>query len=118
MKNFIVSYFRSPMKERAESTTRPLGKDFFEEENIIETSSKFKSTLSLEESAFDSGLRFCLPKQQKKNAETLLQQMFESELMEDDLGPKGVEDLDDLDDIAEEQELRREKRLEFETVDG
>jgi len=63
------------------------------------------------------GLRFSLPKQQKKNAETLLQQMFESELKEDDVGPKGVEDLDDLDDLAEEQDLRRDKRLQFGTVD-
>lgn len=101
--------------------TRPLDKDFLSDDpdnpEQPERNSTLKSTLSVEQFALDSGLRFCLPKQQKKNAETLLQQMFESELKEDDLGPKGVDDLDDLDELAEEQEIRRDNRLQFGTID-
>ena len=48
--------------------------------------------------AMDTGLRFRMPKQQRKNADVLLQEMFEDELGEDDIGPKDLEDLDDLDE--------------------
>lgn len=53
---------------------------------------------SLEMLAMDTGLRFRMPKQQRKNADVLLQEMFEDELGEDDIGPKDLEDLDDLDE--------------------
>ncbi|XP_022784410.1 two pore calcium channel protein 1-like isoform X2 [Stylophora pistillata] len=53
---------------------------------------------SLEMLAMDTGLRFRMPKQQRKNADVLLQEMFEDELGEDDIGPKDLEDLEDLDE--------------------
>ncbi|XP_048585787.1 two pore calcium channel protein 1 isoform X3 [Nematostella vectensis] len=80
------------------------------EVNLIRTQSTVESL------AFKSGLRFRLPKQQKKNAETFLQQMFEGELEENDFGPR-TDDLDDLDDLEDEQEARREIRLKFSSID-
>lgn len=71
---------------------------------------------SVEHLARDGGLRFRLPQQQKKNAETLLQEMFENELEEDDMGPKEVDDLDDLDDQIDEYHARR--KITFATVDA
>ena len=65
----------------------------------------------------DTGLRFRMPKQQKKNADVLLQEMFEDELEEDDIGPKDLEDLDDLDE-SEEIGSQRDRRLTFLTVDA
>ena len=58
-----------------------------------------------------------MPKQQKKNADVLLQEMFEDELEEDDIGPKDLEDLDDLDE-SEEIGSQRDRRLTFLTVDA
>ena len=72
----------------------------------------------MEHLAMDTGLRFKMPKQQKKNADLLLQEMFEDELEEDDIGPK---DLDDLDELEESDELINERcgrKLTFLTVDA
>ena len=72
----------------------------------------------MEHLAMDSGLRFKMPKQQHKNADLLLQEMFEDELEEDDIGPK---DLDDLDELEESEELiveRSGRKLTFLTVDA
>ena len=74
---------------------------------------------SVEHLAMDTGLRFRMPTQQKKNADVLLQEMFEDELEEDDIGPK---DLDDLDELEESEELINERsgrrKLTFLTVDA
>jgi len=72
---------------------------------------------SVEHLAMDTGLRFKMPKQQKKNADVLLQEMFEDELEEDDIGPK---DLDDLDELEEEELIneRSGRKLTFLTVDA
>jgi len=73
---------------------------------------------SVEHLAMDTGLRFKMPKQQKKNADLLLQEMFEDELEEDDIGPI---DLDDLDELEESDELINERcgrKLTFLTVDA
>jgi len=72
---------------------------------------------SVEHLAMDTGLRFKMPKQQEKNADVLLQEMFEDELEEDDIGPK---DLDDLDELEEEELIneRSGRKLTFLTVDA
>ena len=66
--------------------------------------------------SLDHGLRFRLPKQQSKNSETLLQQMFEGELGEDDVGPSDVEDLDELFE-QEENMPRANRKLTFMGMD-
>jgi len=73
---------------------------------------------SVEQLALDSGLRFKMPSQQKKNADVLLQEMFEDELEEDDIGPKDLEDLDELDETEELTEERPRRKLTFHTVDA
>ena len=59
-----------------------------------------------------------MPSQQKKNADLLLQEMFEDELEEDDIGPKDVEDLDELDELEDIIEAQSKRRLTFHTVDA
>lgn len=73
---------------------------------------------SVEHLALDTGLRFKMPTQQKKNADILLQEMFEDELEEDDIGPKDLEDLDELDESGELLEGRSRRKLTFLTVDA
>lgn len=73
---------------------------------------------SVEHLALDTGLRFKMPSQQKKNADILLQEMFEDELEEDDIGPKDLEDLDELDESGELLEGRSRRKLTFLTVDA
>ena len=73
---------------------------------------------SVEHLALDTGLRFKMPSQQKKNADLLLQEMFEDELEEDDMGPKDVEDLDELDESEDIIEAQSKRRLTFHTVDA
>ena len=66
----------------------------------------------------DTGLRFRMPKQQKKNADVLLQEMFEDELEEDDIGPKDLDDLDELEDSEELINERSGRKLTFLNVDA
>ena len=66
----------------------------------------------------DTGLRFKMPSQQKKNANLLLQEMFADELEEDDIGPKDLEDLDELDESEDIREAQSKRRLTFHTVDA
>ena len=73
---------------------------------------------SVQHLALDTGLRFKMPSQQKKNADLLLQEMFEDELEEDDIGPKDVEDLDELDESEDIIEAQSKRRLTFHTVDA
>ncbi|KAM7448887.1 Ion transport protein [Porites harrisoni] len=73
---------------------------------------------SVEHLALDTGLRFKMPSQQKKNADLLLQEMFADELEEDDIGPKDLEDLDELDESEDIIEARSNRRLTFHTVDA
>ena len=73
---------------------------------------------SVEHLAMDSGLRFKMPKLQKKNADVLLQEMFEDELEEDDIGPKDLDDLDELEDSEELIDARSRRKLTFLTVDA
>ena len=80
------------MKDRAAS---PVSHDDTEEMIKDQGSNGFTS---VERLALDTGLRFKMPSQQKKNANLLLQEMFEDELEEDDIGPKDLEDLDELDE--------------------
>lgn len=72
----------------------------------------------MENLARDTGLRFKMPKQQKKNADVLLQEMFEDELEEDDIGPKDLEDLDELEESEELIDNRSRRKLTFLTVDA
>ena len=65
---------------------------------------------SVQNLSLHHGLRFRLPKQQSKNAETLLQQMFEGELGEDDVGPS---DMDDLDDLFDQEEVKTSVSPQF-----
>ena len=73
---------------------------------------------SVEHLALDTGLRFKMPSQQKKNADLLLQEMFADELEEDDIGPKDLEDLDELDESEDIIEAQSNRRLTFHTVDA
>ena len=66
----------------------------------------------------DTGLRFKMPEQQKKNADVLLQEMFEDELEEDDIGPKDLDDLDELEESGELINERSGRKLTFLTVDA
>lgn len=72
----------------------------------------------MEHLAIDTGLRFRMPKQQKKNADVLLEEMFEDELEEDDIGPKDLEDLDELEDSEDNLDERPKRKLTFLTVDA
>lgn len=72
----------------------------------------------MEHLAMDTGLRFKMPKQQRKNADVLLQEMFEDELGEDDIGPKDLDDLDELEDSEELITERSGRKLTFLTVDA
>lgn len=65
----------------------------------------------------DTGLRFRMPKQQRKNADVLLQEMFEDELEENDIGPRDSEDLDDLDDSVDLVSGRSRRKITFLNVD-
>ena len=100
------------MRERAASL---LSIDDSDEAIKIRQSNGFTS---VEHLALDSGLRFKMPSQQKKNADVLLQEMFEDELEEDDIGPKDLEDLDELDETEELTEERSRRKLTFHTVDA
>ena len=73
---------------------------------------------SVQHLALDTGLRFKMPSQQKKNADLLLQEMFADELEEDDIGPKDLEDLDELDESEDIIEAQSNRRLTFHTVDA
>ena len=73
---------------------------------------------SVEHLAMDTGLRFKMPKQQRKNADVLLQEMFEDELEEDDIGPKNLDDLDELEESDELINERSGRKLTFLTVDA
>lgn len=72
---------------------------------------------SVEMLAMDTGLRFKMPKQQRKNADVLLQEMFEDELEENDIGPRDLEDLDDLDDSVDLVSGRSRRKITFLNVD-
>lgn len=67
--------------------------------------------------AMDTGLRFRMPKQQRKNADVLLREMFEDELEENDIGPRDLEDLDDLDDSVDLVSGRSRRKITFLNVD-
>lgn len=73
---------------------------------------------SVEHLAMDTGLRFKMPKQQRKNADLLLQEMFEEELEEDDTRPKNLDDLDELGESDELINERSGRKLTFLTVDA
>ena len=103
--------FRCPVRERAASL---LSTDDGGEELNDRRSNGFTS---IEHLALDTGLRFKIPSQQKKNADLLLQEMFEDELEEDDLGPKDLEDLDELSESEEHIDERSKRKLTFLTID-
>ena len=73
---------------------------------------------SVEHLAMDTGLRFKMPKQQRKNADVLLQEMFEDELEEDDIGPRNLDELDELEESDELINERSGRKLTFLTVDA
>lgn len=73
---------------------------------------------AVEHLAMDTGLRFKMPKQQRKNADLLLQEMFEDELEEEDIGPKNLDDLDELGESDELINERSGRKLTFLTVDA
>ena len=101
------------MKDRAASI---LSLDDTDE--VIKDQGSNHGFTSVEHLALDTGLRFKMPSQQKKNADLLLQEMFEDELEEDDIGPKDVEDLDELDESEDIIEAQSKRRLTFHTVDA
>ena len=103
---------RCPVKERAASLLST------DDGNEAITDQQSNGFTSVEHLALDTGLRFKMPSQQKKNADVLLQEMFEDELEEDDIGPKDLEDLDELDESDEILEGHSRRRLTFHTVDA
>ena len=108
----LITGSRCPVKDRAASI---LSLDDTDEVIKDQGSNGFTS---VEHLALDTGLRFKMPSQQKKNADLLLQEMFEDELEEDDIGPKDVEDLDELDESEDIIEAQSKRRLTFQTVDA
>ena len=101
--------FRCPAREKAASV---LSRDN-DREAVVNS-----DHASVEDPAMDTGLRFKLPEQQKKNADVLLQEMFEDELEEDDTGPQNLDDLDELEESEELINERSTKKLTFLTVDA
>ena len=57
-----------------------------------------------------------LKKRKTKNAEEILQQMFEDELNEDDLGPN-LKDMDQLNDAIEFEHENKNRSLTLNNVD-
>lgn len=101
------------MKERAASILN------MDDENSETINGQQRSGYTtVEQLALETGLRFKMPSQQKKNADLILQEMFEDELEEDDVGPKDIEDLDDLDESEELMKYRPKRKLTFQTIDG
>ena len=76
---------------------------------------------SINEYMTQSGVTFKLRKTRTKKAELLLQQMFEDELDDEDLGPSLADDQDDLDDVMDRQEDEQieniPRKLTLNTVD-
>ncbi|XP_015770285.1 PREDICTED: two pore calcium channel protein 1-like [Acropora digitifera] len=101
-----------PVKERAASILNMDG----ENSETIKDQQRSSYT-TVEQLALETGLRFKMPSQQKKNADLILQEMFEDELEEDDVGPKDIEDLDDLDESEELMKYRPKRKLIFQIVD-
>ena len=58
-----------------------------------------------------------LKKRKTKNAEEILQHMFEDELNADDLGPE-LKDFDDLNDIIDQEAETRSRSLTLNNVDA
>lgn len=58
-----------------------------------------------------------LKKRKTKNAEEILQQMFEDELNEDDLGPD-LKDFDELNDAIEQEMEERPRALTIHNIDA
>ena len=100
------------MKER---TTSLLSKD--DSSDVLRDEGVHGYT-SVEHLALDTGLRFRMPKQQRKSVDVLLQEMFEDELEEDDVGPKELDDLDELGELEELQQGRSRRKFTFLTVDA
>ena len=76
---------------------------------------------SINEYMTQSGIKFRLRKTRTKKAELLLQQMFEDELDEKDLGPDLLDDENDLDDVIEKQDeeeadVRAPRKLTLNTI--
>ena len=64
-----------------------------------------------------SGLTFSLREQKTKNAELLLQQMFEDELDEEDIGPEFDLVEDNLEEIVNLNEVLITRKLTIENID-
>lgn len=65
-----------------------------------------------------SGVSFKLRKTRTKNAELLLQQMFEDELDEKDLGPELLCDDEELDQVVENNtDITLPRKLTLNTID-
>ena len=62
-------------------------------------------------------MSYKLKKRKTKNAEEILQQMFEDELNEDDLGPD-LKDFDDLNDAIEQEMEERPRALTIHNIDA
>ena len=76
---------------------------------------------SINEYMTQSGVTFKLRKTRTKKAELLLQQMFEDELDDEDLGPSLADDQDDIADVMDRQEEEQvenvARKLTLNTVD-
>ena len=62
-------------------------------------------------------MSYKLKKRKTKNAEEILQQMFEDELNEDDLGPD-LKDFDDLNDAIEQEMEEKPRALTIHNIDA
>ena len=64
-----------------------------------------------------AGLTYSLREQKTKNAELLLQQMFEDELDEEDIGPEFDLGEDNLEEIVDRNEVFISRKLTIENID-
>ncbi|XP_068682209.1 two pore calcium channel protein 1-like isoform X2 [Montipora foliosa] len=110
----VIVVLKCPVKERAASILHIPDQS----SEMVITDEQTNGFTSVEHLALETGLRFKMPSQQKKNADLILQEMFEDELEEDDVGPRDVEDLDELDQSEELMEYQSRRKLTFHTIDA
>ena len=101
--SICISCFRQPAPEEDEQNHKD---------------NRFDENFSIARYIRESRVRYKLKKRKTKNAEELLQQMFEDELNEDDLGPD-TQDFDDLNDVInEEDENKLPRKVTLDNVDS
>lgn len=87
-------------------------------EGQIGSMQRLDLNFAINEYMSETGITFKLRKTRTKNAELLLQQMFEDELDEKDLGPELMDDDEELNEVVENNELLPlPRKLTLQTID-